>query len=46
MSVLKLIVLVVITVVLALVGYHFWGLTGAAGGTLAGIVLIVLGGRI
>lgn len=46
MSVLKLIFLVIITVALAFGGYHFWGLAGAIGGTLAGILLIVLGGRI
>ena len=46
MSVLKLIILVVLTVIMALAGYHFWGLYGAVIGTGAGILLIVLGGRI
>lgn len=46
MSILKLIILVIITVVLAFAGYHFFQIPGAIGGTLVGIGLIVLGGRI
>lgn len=46
MSVLKLVVLVVITVVLAFGGSHFFGWTGAITGTLVGLGIIVLGGRV
>lgn len=46
MPIIRLIILVIITVALAFAGYHFFGTAGAIGGTLAGIAIIVLGGRI
>ena len=46
MSTIRLVFLVVITVALAFAGYHFFGTAGAIGGTLVGLTIIVLGGRI
>lgn len=46
MPIIRLIILIIITVALAFAGYHFFGTTGAIGGTIVGIAIIVLGGRI
>lgn len=46
MPMIRLVILVIITVALAFVGLHFFGWTGAVVGTLIGLGIIVLGGRV
>jgi len=42
----RLVILVIITVVLSHIGLHFSGWGGAITGTILGIGVIVLGGRV